>query len=305
MRKGFITLFAMAVFGLTALHTEAQEITGYSDSKDYEIKDFSELEIRSNFKVELQQGSEFRITAYFNGEEDSSRIKVVKQGNTAIISYEQDRDKIFWERNKEDVTLLIQVPELSLLSLHDKVNLKSAGEFKTTKINLVLQDNAQINGIEMSGEFIDVTTDNGAEIHRAKFDFVKGEYMIRGGSKVEAESNILENYATVGGTARLTLNSGEMDSFRVQLSTSGKLEIRGKGCDALNIEGSGMSEYNGTDFPIGEADINISGTVKVKLLMEEGGTINAVTKGMSTVKYKGNNVTIKAVDSKAGSIKNI
>ena len=305
MQKRFITFFALAAMTIFSHEVQAQEISGYKDSKGYEISGFTELEIRSNFKVELQQSSEFGITAYFNGEEDAERIKVVKQGKTAIISYEQDKDKIFWERNKEDVTLLIQVPDLTLLSLYDKVNLKTSGEFKTGRINIALQDNAVINGLEMCGEFIDITTDNGAEIHRAKLDFLKGEYMIRGGSKVEAESSMLENYATVGGTARLSLNAGEMDTFRVQLSTSGKLDIRGKGCDALTIDGSGMGEYNGIDFPIEEADVNISGTVKVKLLMEEGGTINAVTKGMSTIRYKGTDVTIKAIDSKPNSIKNI
>jgi hypothetical protein len=77
----------------------------------------------------------------------------------------------------------------------------------------------------------------------------------------------------------------ECNSFSAHISGSGKINIAGSSQEG-EIDISGSGDFNGTEFRINDCSIDISGSGKANVFVEDN--LNGKTSGSGHIKYRGN-----------------
>ena len=82
--------------------------------QDYELEDFSELEIKSAFRVNVKQSDKYSFT--LNGRRDDLKDVIIeKTGNVLILDYKGDVVKL--NRQRREINVYITMPSLSAVQL--------------------------------------------------------------------------------------------------------------------------------------------------------------------------------------------
>ena len=87
-------------------------ISGYK--RDFDIEDFSELEINSAFRVNIKENDDYALIV--NGRRtDVDKVVIEKDGDVLTLNYKGDVMKLNRQRN--EINVYISLPELSSLEL--------------------------------------------------------------------------------------------------------------------------------------------------------------------------------------------
>lgn len=90
------------------------------------------------------------------------------------------------------------------------------------------------------------------------------------------------------------------DRARIEASGASTVELEGAATDA-NLEASGASTLRLDDFPVTNANVNVSGASRANVNVS--GKLNGEASGASTVQYTGNPSSVKVNTSGASSVR--
>jgi hypothetical protein len=106
---------------------------------------------------------------------------------------------------------------------------------------------------------------------------------LSGGSHLNGSANARDINFSLSGGSHVTL-SGSVDNLKANLSGGSHVTLSGS-ADSIDIKGAGGSHFNLQDYPVGDADINLSGGSYADVNVN--GTLNVDISGSSEVSYIG------------------
>jgi hypothetical protein len=210
--------------------------SGRTVTKEFDIRDFSKVDVSHAFQVEIAQSSSYRVLVRAD-DNLQEELKVEKRGDTLVIGL-----KPFRSSNLRNATLKAEV--------HLPV----------------------LRAVEASGA---------SDLRIGGFSSVKDfEVNLSGASYLEGEISARDVSIEVSGASRVLL--------------------QGRAAD-LRLDASGASNLDLEDFPVEDADIELSGASEAEVVVT--GTLDINASGASRL-YFGGSPTMGRVDlSGASSIK--
>jgi len=183
--------------------------------------------------------------------------------------------------------------------LFDRINVSQHGD--TLKIDL---ENFLLN-LDRSGTATITMPelrelDLSGAVEASASGFVSGQDLgvhLSGASRLDIDAETGKFDAELSGASQL---NGSLTATASDISLSGASEIKleGSGGD-IKINGSGASEAELADFPVDNADIDLSGASQVSL--DISGRLDVSLSGASRVEYSGN-PTLGDTDISGGSV---
>jgi hypothetical protein len=126
--------------------------------KEFAVKNFKEIEIGSNFFVEIKSGSQFKVVAASNNNEILEDIETNVNGETLEIDY---KDSFRDHDNK--VNIIITMPEITDLNISGAANGKIVG-FENLKKLSINQSGASILAIDVTTENLNVESSGASKL---------------------------------------------------------------------------------------------------------------------------------------------
>lgn len=208
----------------TSDRDESWDISGYQ--RDYELDNFSELEVNSTFKVNVKQGEEYSFI--LNGRRsDVDKVIVEKNGNTLSMDFKGDVVKL--KQQRRDINVYITMPSLS------SIQLGSASK-------------AYISGFDE--EFLDISL-NGAAYADIDINVNSIKAKVEGASKLELEGSGDRFEVEVHGAS--TLNAHDFMVNDTDVETHNASTARVYASDRMTIRSQGASNV----IYRGDADVEI------------------------------------------------
>ena len=199
-------------------------ISGYE--RDYDLSDFSEIEVNSTFKVYVKQDDDYSFI--LNGrKEDVDKVVVEQNGN--ILSMDFKGDVVRLKRQRRDINVYITMPGIS------SIQLGSASR-------------GFINGFEE--DFLDISL-NGAASAEVDVEVNSLNAKIEGASKLDLEGSGNRFDVEVHGAS--TLNAHDFEVNDTEVATHNASTARVFANDHLTIRSHGASSV----IYRGDADVDI------------------------------------------------
>lgn len=102
------------------------------------------------------------------------------------------------------------------------------------------------------------------------------------------------------GASKAVLDGFNADKLTMELSGASKIRLIGQ-AGKLNISGSGASDIDALDFPVRDADVNVSGASKLGLNVNK--SLHVEASGASKISYKGNPMVSKDISGASSVVK--
>lgn len=203
---------------------EKWNISGYK--RDYDIDDFSEIEISSAFNVKIKKGDEYSL--FINGKKsDVDDVVVDKTGNVLSIDFKGNLLKM--NRHLKEINIYIVMPNLTAVQFGSASKVYISG-FKEDYMDITL------NGAAFADLDIDVNSMN---------------VTIEGASKLQLNGSGDKLIAKVSGAS--TLNAYEFSVNETEVETHSASTARVYASDHLIIRTHGASNVTYK----GKADVEI------------------------------------------------
>ena len=209
------------------------DVSGYK--REYDIDDFSDIDINSAFRVNIKQGEEFSLV--INGrKEDVDHVVVEKTGSTLSMDYKGDAAKLSRQRN--EINVYIVMPVLTA------VKFGSASKVYIT---------------DFDEDYLDISL-NGAAYAEMEINVNSIKANIEGASKLTLLGSGNRLDAIVSGAS--TLNALDYEVNETEVETHSASTARVYASDRLIIRTHGASNvtYRGN----ADVDIEKSGTSSVR-----------------------------------------
>jgi len=200
------------------------DISGYQ--RDYELDNFSELEIKSAFRINVKQDEDFSFT--INGRKDDVDDVIVEK-NGAVLSLDFKGDVVKLNRQRREINIYITMPSLS------SVQLGSASK-------------GYISGFDE--EFMDISL-NGAAFADLEINVNSIKAKVEGASKLEIDGTGNRFDVEVHGAS--TLNAFHFEVNDTELESHNASTARVYASDQLIIRSHGASNV----IYKGNADVDI------------------------------------------------
>jgi phage shock protein PspC (stress-responsive transcriptional regulator) len=196
-----------------------------TESESYSLTDFSEIEISGLFSLNITQGNEYSVNLT-GANNEKEKYKIVREENTLIITYNEDRK--VWRKNLLDMDHEIQIditmPEVS------KLQAKGAGKIRMNNFNADHLDIDLTGAINLEGKFdakdltIDLTGASQLDLEG------QGETMdatIQGASSLKAyEFKVKDASVEVNGASSAQVNvTGTLD---MEEGITSSIEYKGR-----------------------------------------------------------------------------
>ena len=187
-------------------------ISGYQ--RDYDIDDFSEIEVKSSFRVYVKHENTFSFT--LSGKKDDvDNVVVEKNGGTLSIDFKGDAVRL--KRQRRDINVYITLPSL-------------------TSIELGSASKGYISGFEE--EFLDISL-NGAASADIDVDVNSLNARIEGASKLDLEGSGKQFDVEVHGASTLNAFDFKVDDTEVETHNASTAMVFAN--DQLTIKSHGAS----------------------------------------------------------------
>jgi hypothetical protein len=276
MKKILLVIGLIAIMlgaGLLGGCYRGSDDNGKTNTKTFDYKDFTAIEIQNDFEVEITYADAYSIT--ISGTERAmSNLDVVKSGDTLKIGMGGWQWFWFWHTSPKAV---ITLPDLRRLDLSGASSGTVSG-FKTDKDFALQLSGASSLDIDMeTGDFnADVSGASDLKIHLKAISF-DGEASGASGIKGSLETGKTEIRLTGASDAKLT----------------------GSGSD-MHLNASGASGAKLADFTVKTAVVDLSGASGADI--DASDKLDVDISGASTLNYYGNPVLGKTAISGASDL---
>jgi hypothetical protein len=232
---------------------------GKTNTKTFDYKDFTAIEIQNDFEVEITYAENYTITISGTGR-TMDRLDVSKSGDTLKIGLEGWTWFGFWNSSPKAV---ITLPELRRLDLSGASSGSVSG-FKTDKDFALQLSGAGSLDVELE------TGDFNADVSGAS------------DLKLDLKAVSFDGEASGSSTIKGKLETGKTD---IRLTGASDAKITGSGSD-IRLNASGASGAGLVDFNVKTANVSLSGASDADIDVSD--TLDLDISGSSTLNYYGN-----------------
>lgn len=253
-----IIILSAGLFGGCYRGTEAN---GKVETRTFDYSDFTAIEVEDAFDVEITYAETYSITVS-GAERVMDRLEVSKTGDTLKIELGGWEWFWFWNSSPKAV---ITLPDLR------RLDMGGASE-------------GFVRGFNSTNDFaLEVNGASNLEIDMETSGF---ESKVSGASELDIDLKASSFEIKVSGASTLK-GDLETGSTKIELSGASNARLAGSGGD-LTLACSGASDANLMNFPVGDADVNLSGASDADV--DVSGNLDVTVSGASNLDYYGNPV---------------
>jgi hypothetical protein len=258
-------------------------------TKDFNLVDFTAVEVGNAFNVEIEQSSTYsvRVTA-----SDFDNVVVEKSGEKLRIGL-KGFGMIFGSLHYE---VRITMPELNELKLTGSTRGTATGFNSTSNLKVDVTGASDLDLEAETGSFSGEAS--GSSRLKASVKSTAATIKLSGASDATLELVTGDFEFNASGSSSGKGNVQTTDT-KLILTGASDVELAGVGGN-LNMNGSGSSVFSLLDYEIGNVQVNLSGASDATL--KTNGTINGSLTGYSVLSYSGNPELGDNFDISSGSV---
>lgn len=228
------TLASIVLVLISSIAAMAQD-DGDWISKEYQIKDFSNIYLEGGYKVYLSQGDEVSLTVKTTSEDMFDVLNVDNWGDE--LSLVMNRDYLSYRR----IRLYITVKDLEQIKTEGGLSLESDGYLDLKDLKLHIQGGAKVD-LKLKARNVDLIGEGGVVI---SLNGVADELSVRlvGAGHVDADELKAEDVKVqIEGVGTASVYATE--KLDTQIEGVGKVWYKGNPSVTKNIEGLGSVSNN-------------------------------------------------------------
>jgi serine/threonine-protein kinase len=237
--------------------------SGKPATKDYDLRDFTALDISGVFAAELRQGKEFKVSVTAD-DNLFDHLRVEKKDNVLHLGFKEGNVR-FELKGKDPVKAAVTLPVLERLRLHGAARASAEGFKSDRPLQLRVDGASRLKGDFRAGE---VTVDAGgaAAVELTGSGKVRG-LLARGASRLQ-----LADFKTTG------------DGLVVEAEGASSVTLKGEAKAAV-LKADGASHLNLADFRLEAADVTLEGASHANLRVST--KLDYTLSGSSYLTYAG------------------
>lgn len=227
-------LLLLLGYSLTLLSACEDETPQYYHEKEFELEDFTGVDLGSAFEIEIKEAAEFKVIA--KGEDqDLNDLEMRVENNVLNGSYLQNR------RNRKRTLIQIQMPVLREANLHGA-------------------SHSSISGFSSEEDSLELHLSGASELLMdADWKFL--EIDISGASNANVDGQANKVKASVSGASNL--NSRDLSASIIEIAVSGASEAKIIVDNELRGSVNGASELKYTGNPA-VVDVDVAQDSKIR-----------------------------------------
>lgn len=236
---------------------DGQKFTGQVETREFDFRDFSEVEIGNAFDYEITRADTYRIsiTTYPAAFE---QLRVVQLGNTLKI--ERRGTGSIWTLRGGDMKAVISMPQLTGLDTSGATDGVITNFNSSEDLKIVISGASRLRLESITaGDF--TLEASGASQVNGDLNAANTDFEISGASSVELGGDAEDAEINASGASRLKLGDLSIIDADITLSGASDAEVNATGELDLQISGASDLEYRGQPT-LGKLDISGSSTVK-------------------------------------------
>ena len=236
MRKSFAAL--LGATALAGCQVNAQEDSGSTVSRNYQVGNFQEIEVAGPYDVEVRTGANVSVSAK-GSEKLLERTSVEVKGNKLVI-HPQKRDGFFsfgWS-HRGKASFAVTVPQLS------GATIAGSGDIRVDKV---------------SGNSFEGVVAGSGGLNVGAFDVQQLKLAIAGSGDVKGAGRAQTAKYDIAGSGDVDAGAIQTQSVNVSIAGSGSIRAHSSGTADVSIMGSG--------------DVDVSGGAKCKISKAGSGDV--------------------------------
>jgi hypothetical protein len=300
--KRILTLFVAAIAALSVSANEPiAPAPAQIETKEYDLNDFSALEISSIYNVDLSRASRHGVTVEAP-DFLMPYLKVDTYNNClhlAVSELPRDvRHRI--ESGRYKVRAYVSTPELNEIQMSGASKIEASGEFAPRKLFRIRMSGAtSISGLAVRSSEADIECSGASKLSiNGSFDRIRLQMSGSCGADIAASAK--DSRIELSGAAKLSLKG---NISKLNLTATGAANFRQEGqISEMMVDGSGAAKIHASDAPANKARIRLSGASGATIDVRE--ELSLSLSGASSLRYRAND-RMRIVDqnvSRASSI---
>jgi len=197
---------------------EEVELTGTRVEREYDIRDFTDIEVRGGWQISVTQGEEFAVGV---GADEAliDRITVERDGDTLVVGSER------WSwANDAHLRLDVVVPQLSLLSVEGGADVQLSG-LDAERFEIEVDGAGDIRGTDARIGELEIEIDGAANVDFVESRVTTADVRISGAGEVALTMAGGELTGRISGVGSITY-AGEISRESVDIDGLGSVERR-------------------------------------------------------------------------------
>ncbi len=311
MKKGFVILTAFAIaaasFGALSLRGEnnaeaslpaVAAKAGRGVVKEYDLRDFSRLNVQGVFCVNLTKSPEYKVKLTVPEEYADQVFARVRKGELEIGVDGTVNNA--WKLTKRNAFKAeISMPELVSLELGGAVTFTCGDAFGLGDREFTLNQSgaSQLKALSVNAKKLDMTVGGASECEMTG-SFDRAEIELSGASVgiFKMDAGMLK--IDTGGSSNTKIN-GKFGDVSLEVSGAGECALSGS-AENIAVSASGSSNVQAGNLPARRATVNASGAVTCRVNVSEGLTVEKAS-GSSSIEFQGPESVTVNVKSRTGA----
>ncbi|MCL3779733.1 DUF2807 domain-containing protein [Prolixibacteraceae bacterium JC049] len=234
MKRNFLNLFLIAIFSIFSLSANAE-------TEERHLGAFTELSLRINAKVHLEQGKEQSVELVGSSSSLGKIITEIK-GNKLIIRTKSSKRWFSSDNNLGKIEIYITMPEIDGIFVSGSGDIISEGKIKSRIIDLAISGSGDIDIEHL-------------ECNRVDSEISGSGHIVIDKGNAEEEFDI-----RISGSGHVKASGFKAEDVNVKVSGSGNSYVYANHSLKVRVAGSGDVYYSGSP----RIDSSIAGSGKVK-----------------------------------------
>lgn len=273
-----ITAIFMAGFALA----KAVAVTGPVESKEYDVRNFKVVDVRSQFDVFMTQGNkeEVVIETYRSL---MPYVKVEKEGNRLNIYLDKKLNNIRWNGKDHLLSAHITVKDVEKIVLSGACDLYMESPLVTKDLKITASGASDLDLKRIEGETIKIITSGASDIDDA--DLVATKVYINASGASDGDISVVAEVLDMIASGASDFNIDvDVDDIMINAHGSSDFNARGK-TKTFKVNVSGSSEMRAYDLFSDTVIVDASGSSNCKVNAIK--VIDASSSGTSTIYFVG------------------
>jgi hypothetical protein len=282
MKKTMKIFIAVSLMAIGIAFAKTVYVSGPLESKTFNERSFTRLDIKSQFNVYLTQENEEKIVVetYKNL---MPYVVVEKRNQTLNVYLDKDLNRIKWNGKDEVLNVYISVKELEKVELSGACDLYLMSPLVTEDLKISASGASDLELNKINGKSIKIITSGASDIDNADLEAADIYINASGASdgNLEVVAKVLEMIASGASDFDISV---DVDDLKISAHGSSDFNARGK-TGKFKISLSGSSEMKAYDLISDTVIVDASGGSNCKIHVIK--YLDASTSGASTIYYEG------------------
>lgn len=296
MKKTMKIFIVVSLMAIGIAFAKTVYVSGPLESKTFNERSFTRLDIKSQFNVYLTQENEEKIVVetYKNL---MPYVVVEKRNQTLNVYLDKDLNRIKWNGKDEVLNVYISVKELEKVELSGACDLYLMSPLVTEDLKISASGASDLELNKINGKSIKIITSGASDIDNADLEAADIYINASGASdgNLEVVAKVLEMIASGASDFDISV---DVDDLKISAHGSSDFNARGK-TGKFKISLSGSSEMKAYDLISDTVIVDASGGSNCKIHVIK--YLDASTSGASTIYYEGKpdktNIQVSGVSS--------